>query len=61
MRDGTFTVGDFALFVSHLGFVTESTGFAGRFLTQVKQLGGAARRDGCSRMFLILAIQGSCC
>lgn len=38
MQAGTFTVGDFALFVSYLGFVTEFTGFAGRFLTQYKQL-----------------------
>jgi ATP-binding cassette subfamily B protein len=38
MRDGSFTVGDFALFVSYLGFVTEFSGFAGLFLTQYKQL-----------------------
>lgn len=38
MRTGAFTVGDFALFVSYLGFVTEFTGFAGLFLTQWKQL-----------------------
>ena len=38
MRNGSFTVGDFALFVSYLGFVTEFTGFAGLFLTQWKQL-----------------------
>jgi ATP-binding cassette subfamily B protein len=38
MRDGTFTVGDFALFVSYLGFVTETTGFVGVFLSQYKQL-----------------------
>lgn len=44
MRGGTFTVGDFALFVSYLGFVTESTAFAGRFLTQVKQLGVSVQR-----------------
>jgi ATP-binding cassette subfamily B protein len=36
---GTFTVGDFALFVSYLGFVTEFTAFAGGFLTQVRQVG----------------------
>lgn len=39
MRDGSFTVGDFALFVSYLGFTTESSTFAGMFLTQYKQLG----------------------
>jgi len=44
MRGGTFTVGDFALFVSYLGFVTEFTGFAGVFLTQWKQLNVSVRR-----------------
>jgi ATP-binding cassette subfamily B protein len=38
MRDGSFTVGDFALFVSYLGFVSEFSGFVGLFLTQYKQL-----------------------
>ncbi|MEP7003992.1 MAG: ABC transporter ATP-binding protein [Chloroflexota bacterium] len=44
MRTGGFTVGDFALFVSYLGFVTEFTGFAGLFLTQWKQLSVSVRR-----------------
>jgi ATP-binding cassette subfamily B protein len=44
MRVGDFTVGDFALFVSYLGFVTEFTGFAGVFLTQYKQLNVSVRR-----------------
>ena len=44
MRDGTFTVGDFALFVSDLGFVTEFSGFLGLFLTQYKQLGVSVAR-----------------
>jgi ATP-binding cassette subfamily B protein len=44
MRGGSFTVGDFALFVSYLGFVTEFTGFAGLFLTQWKQLNVSVRR-----------------
>lgn len=44
MRDGTFTVGDFALFVSYLGFVTEFSGFLGLFLTQYKQLAVSVRR-----------------
>ncbi|HUQ42041.1 MAG TPA: ABC transporter ATP-binding protein, partial [Candidatus Limnocylindrales bacterium] len=44
MRAGTFTVGDFALFVSYLGFVTEFTGFAGLFLTQYKQLSVSVAR-----------------
>jgi ATP-binding cassette subfamily B protein len=44
MRTGSFTVGDFALFVSYLGFVTELTGFTGMFLTQWKQLNVSVRR-----------------
>ena len=44
MRTGSFTVGDFALFVSYLGFVTQFTGFAGQFLTQYKQLHVSVRR-----------------
>lgn len=44
MREGTFTVGDFALFVSYLGFVTEFSGFIGLFLTQYKQLGVSVAR-----------------
>ncbi len=44
MRDGTFTVGDFALFVSYLGFVTDFSVFAGLFLTQYKQLDVSVRR-----------------
>jgi ATP-binding cassette subfamily B protein len=38
MRDGSFTVGDFALFVAYLGFVSEFSGFVGLFITQYKQL-----------------------
>lgn len=44
MREGTFTVGDFALFVSYLGFVTEFSVFSGLFLTQYKQLDVSVRR-----------------
>ena len=44
MRAGSFTVGDFALFVSYLGFVTEGTGFLGFFITQFKQLGVSVQR-----------------
>ena len=44
MRDGTFTVGDFALFVSYLGLVTDFSAFAGEFLTQYKQLGVSVQR-----------------
>ena len=44
MREGTFTVGDFALFVSYLGHVTEFSGFIGLFVTQYKQLGVSVAR-----------------
>jgi ATP-binding cassette subfamily B protein len=44
MREGSFTVGDFALFVSYLGFVTEFSAFIGLFLTQYKQLGVSVAR-----------------
>jgi ATP-binding cassette subfamily B protein len=44
MRDGTFTVGDFALFVSYLGLVTDFSAFGGEFLTQYKQLGVSIHR-----------------
>jgi ATP-binding cassette, subfamily B, bacterial len=44
MRDGTFTVGDFALFVSYLGLVTDFSAFGGQFLTQYKQLGVSVQR-----------------
>ena len=44
MRTGSFTVGDFALFVSYLGFVTEFSGFAGVFLTQYKLLSVSVAR-----------------
>lgn len=37
MRAGTFTVGDFVLFVFYLQIITETTGFVGLFLTQYKQ------------------------
>jgi ATP-binding cassette subfamily B protein len=37
MRDGSFTVGDFALFVYYLTFVTQSIQNFGKFLTYFKQ------------------------
>ncbi len=37
MREGTFTVGDFVLFVFYLQIITETTGFVGLFLTQYRQ------------------------
>jgi ATP-binding cassette subfamily B protein len=39
LRFGTFTVGDFALFVYYLGFVTEFTGMLGGFWAWYKQVG----------------------
>lgn len=39
MRSGSFTVGDFALFVSYLGWLSTVTGAAGHFLTQYRQSG----------------------
>jgi len=39
MRAGTFTVGDFALFVFYLGFITEMTGMFGGFLAWYRQVG----------------------
>jgi ATP-binding cassette, subfamily B, bacterial len=37
MRTGSFTVGDFALFVSYLGWLTQVTGMFGRFLAMYRQ------------------------
>lgn len=37
MKAGTLSVGDFALFVYYLGFVTDFVAFLGRFLTTYKQ------------------------
>ena len=39
IREGSFTVGDFALFVYYLGFVTEFTGMLGGFWAWYKQIG----------------------
>jgi ATP-binding cassette subfamily B protein len=39
MQDGTFSLGDFALFVSYLGWLTQVTTFFGNFLTQYRQMG----------------------
>jgi ATP-binding cassette subfamily B protein len=38
MRDGSFSVGDFALFVYYLGFVGEFAGFVGSYLTRLRQV-----------------------
>jgi ATP-binding cassette subfamily B protein len=37
MRTGSFSVGDFALFVSYLGWLTQVIGSFGHFLTQYRQ------------------------
>ena len=39
IRAGSFTVGDFALFVYYLGFITEFTGVIGGFWAWYKQIG----------------------
>ncbi|HVC33411.1 MAG TPA: ABC transporter ATP-binding protein [Chloroflexota bacterium] len=39
MQGGAFTVGDFALFVFYLGWITEFTTLFGRLLAQYRQLG----------------------
>jgi ATP-binding cassette subfamily B protein len=44
MRDGSFTVGDFSLFVYYLTFVTQFISNFGKFLTYFKQMGVALAR-----------------
>ncbi|MFS0724801.1 ABC transporter ATP-binding protein [Paenibacillus sp. 1P07SE] len=44
MRDGSFTIGDFALFVYYLNFVTHFITNVGKFLTYFKQMEVALRR-----------------
>lgn len=44
MRENSFTIGDFALFVYYLGFVTEMTGMFGGFLAWYKQIQVAFER-----------------
>ena len=44
MRAGTFSIGDFALFVYYLNFVTQFITNVGRFLTYFKQMEVALRR-----------------
>jgi ATP-binding cassette, subfamily B, bacterial len=39
LRAGTFTVGDFALFVYFLGYITEFTGYSGAFVAHYRQMG----------------------
>jgi ATP-binding cassette subfamily B protein len=44
MRSGSFTVGDFTLFVYYLNFVTEFTYGAGQFMAYYQQSGVAFAR-----------------
>ncbi|GIP34419.1 ABC transporter ATP-binding protein [Paenibacillus sp. J2TS4] len=44
IREGSFTVGDFALFVYYLGFVSDFIMFFGRFLAMIKQTDVSLRR-----------------
>lgn len=44
LRSGTFTVGDFALFVYNIGFFAETTGFLGFMLARYKQAGVSVAR-----------------
>lgn len=44
VADGSFSVGDFALFVYFLGFVTEITGFFGFLLARYRQAGVSINR-----------------
>ena len=44
MQDGSFSVGDFALFVSYLGFITRLTQFIGQILAHYRQTGVAVER-----------------
>ncbi len=46
MQAGSFSVGDFALFVYYLGFVTHFTQFVGMFLAYYKQTGVSFERMG---------------
>src|ERR1051326_2191681 len=39
LRAGTFTVGDFSLFVYYLDFISEFTGMIGAFMAHYKQMG----------------------
>ncbi len=52
MRSGSFTVGDFALFVSYLGWLTQITSMFGNFLTQYRQMGVSIDR-------LVTLLQGT--
>jgi ATP-binding cassette subfamily B protein len=44
LRDGSLTVGDFVLFVSYLGFISDFTAGLGQFLAHYRQTGVAFAR-----------------
>ena len=44
MRDGSFSVGEFAMFVFYLDFVSELTAFAGLLIARYKQMGVSVSR-----------------
>ncbi|KPV51010.1 hypothetical protein SE17_23675, partial [Kouleothrix aurantiaca] len=44
MRDGTFGLGDFALFASYIGWVAGLPRWAGRLLTRARQVAVSLRR-----------------
>jgi ATP-binding cassette, subfamily B, bacterial len=44
MQDGTFTVGDFALFVFYLDFISELTAFTGLLVARYRQIGVSVER-----------------
>lgn len=44
LRDGSFSVGDFALFVYNIGFFAETTGFLGFLFARYKQAGVSVAR-----------------
>lgn len=44
LQDGTFTVGDFSLFVYYLGFVTDLTALTGIFFARLRQAGVSLER-----------------
>ena len=54
LQAGTLTVGDFALFLSYLAWLTQMTGFFGNFVTKIRQVGvsfdrAALVQDGARR------------
>jgi ATP-binding cassette, subfamily B, bacterial len=44
ISSGSFTIGDFTLFVSYLTWLTQMTGFFGNYLTRYRQMGVSLKR-----------------